>query len=468
MQKNIFSLYTIIFLEGYVVLSTELLAIRQLIPFVGSGTETVAIIIAAVLMPLAFGYYLGGKYKTKQGRKGLITIREKLIRNILNSSIILLFGLSYIFLELFFSTLDKVSLNHRIIQTSIYSLLFLVIPIFLLGQTVPLVSNYFTKQKLSAFAGKVLFASTVGSFMGAILSTLVLMSFIGVNNTVIVNMVILTIVVFILSKQHFCFNNIFMIIITIAAIGLNNNPTLKKMNIVENNRYSTISIGKDNFGDNVLYINRSGSAKYTSIENQQFPYVRFIETNFIKTMPKNSIKKILIVGAGGFTMGFDDNQNEYTYIDIDGSLKDISEKYLLPSKLGTNKKFIAEDARSFLYSSKNKYDLIILDVYTNVHNIPSYLITKDFFNQVNNNLADNGIMLFNVITTPNFNDRYSIKIDNTLRQVFPNINRQIVTTFDAWENKSENQIRNVIYAYFKRDYISDIYTDNKNTYFLDH
>ena len=56
-------LFFVIFLEGFVVLSLELLAIRLTIPFVGSGTDTISIIIAAVLLPLAFGYYRGGQFK---------------------------------------------------------------------------------------------------------------------------------------------------------------------------------------------------------------------------------------------------------------------------------------------------------------------------------------------------------------------------------------------------------------------
>ena len=43
-----FILFCIIVVEGYIVLSSELLAIRQTTPFVGSGTDTVSIIIAAV------------------------------------------------------------------------------------------------------------------------------------------------------------------------------------------------------------------------------------------------------------------------------------------------------------------------------------------------------------------------------------------------------------------------------------
>ena len=42
--------------DGYVVLAVELVAIRQLTPYGGNATDIVAIVIAAVLLPLAFGY----------------------------------------------------------------------------------------------------------------------------------------------------------------------------------------------------------------------------------------------------------------------------------------------------------------------------------------------------------------------------------------------------------------------------
>lgn len=49
-------LFLIIFLEGYVVLASEILAIRQTLPNLGGATDSTAIIIAGVLMPLALGY----------------------------------------------------------------------------------------------------------------------------------------------------------------------------------------------------------------------------------------------------------------------------------------------------------------------------------------------------------------------------------------------------------------------------
>ena len=62
MHLPVIPLFVVIVLEGYVVLATELLAIRQSIPYVGGGTDTVSIVIAAVLLPLALGYWAGGRF----------------------------------------------------------------------------------------------------------------------------------------------------------------------------------------------------------------------------------------------------------------------------------------------------------------------------------------------------------------------------------------------------------------------
>lgn len=152
-------LFFVILLEGYVVLASELLAIRLLVPFVGSGVEVVAIIISAVLLPLAVGYHRGGRALTRARAAGqLPSVRRFLLRNVLSAQIVLTLGLSYLFLELFFGTLQAIGLDSLIGQTVLYALMFLVMPVYLLGQTVPLISHYFAKQHLSEMTGRMLFS----------------------------------------------------------------------------------------------------------------------------------------------------------------------------------------------------------------------------------------------------------------------------------------------------------------------
>ncbi len=458
------ALYLVILIEGYVILATELLAIRQIIPFVGNGIETVAIVVSAVLMPLAFGYFAGGNYKANQNK----TLRKKLITNIITAAFILTFGLSHVMLEMFFLSLDLIGINSHIVQTSIYSLLFIAYPVFLLGQTVPLISNYFSRKKLSEIAGRMLFFSTIGSFFGSIISTLLLMTLIGVNNTVIVTIVLLALLVMILNNKIISKNSLTILFFVSLVVIFNNDDVMRELGIVENNGYSTIKVIDEKNADDsrILSINNSASSRYSAKPEGRFDYIKYVENTFIKSKARTKNKKnILVIGAGGFTIGIDDDYNEYTFIDIDKSLKKVSEKFFLKKVLGENKIFIAESARSFLRHNVEKYDLIFVDAYSNKWSIPPDLITKEFFLQVRNGLRENGIAVFNVVTSANFQDRFSVKLDNTFRIVFDRMNRHAIGDYDGFLKNGGKP--NVIYSYFKQKPDSEIYTDNKNSYFLD-
>ncbi|MBL4805061.1 MAG: fused MFS/spermidine synthase [Alphaproteobacteria bacterium] len=464
----VFLLFVIIVLEGYVVLSSELLAIRQTIPFVGSGTDTVSIIIAAVLMPLAFGYQAGGRYRPGFAANGRYhSIRRKLIRNMFISMIILLLGLSYALINVFFFALIKAGITHRLLLVTLYSAIFLVTPVYLLGQTIPLVSNYFSKQKLAKVTGKILFFSTLGSFLGAVFSTLVLMANLGVHHTVSLNFIILAGLIILLSKKKFSEVVIFAIFLAGAGLYLNSEKMMETFNIVENNQYNTIVVYEED-GERHLIMNNNGSSMYSD-DGHKHDYVEFIEKIAITPiLNTEEPKDILVIGAGAFTLGFEDTVNNYDFIDIDKSLKRISEEHILKAELTDNKVFHPVPARAFLTQSQKAYDLIVLDAYLGDLTLPEHLITVEFFKHVKAHLKPGGSMVGNFIASPNMANRFSRKLDNSLREAFPHINRYIVEEHDVW-NTDGNKTANVIYSYthFPQDDTEDVYTDNKNTVFYD-
>ena len=467
-----FYLFLIIILEGYVVLSSELLAIRQSIPFVGSGTDTVSIIIAAVLMPLAFGYQTGGKFKPGFNKNGKYqTIRGKLIQNLLISLIILIVGLSYYILTHFFKALMELDISNRLIKTTLYSGIFLVIPVYLLGQTIPLVSNYFSKEKLAKVTGKILFFSTMGSFLGAVFSTLVLMSTIGVHHTVALNFIILTALIVILSKKKLSQCNILLIIITACAVYLNSGTVMKKMDIIENNKYNTITFKEvDRFGDIERHLQLNNNASSMLSESgKKHAYIEYIEEIAIFPLWNEDIppKDILVIGAGAFTLGLEDEINNYDYLDLDKSLLKISEERILKRPIGDNKTFHAIPARAFLSDTEKNYDLIVVDAFLGNLTIPEHLVTQNFFNQVKSKLNPEGAVIANFVISATFDDPFSQNLDNTLRSVFPNMTRLILNEYDVWNTQNKNT-SNVIYVYRNHlDAKSTIYTDNKNTVFFD-
>lgn len=472
-QKSLITLFALILLEGYVVLSSELLAIRLSVPFVGSGTDTVSVIIAAVLMPLAFGYHYGGKFKPGYQKvfftgPHYIGVREKLIINMMIALCFLLFALSYGFLKVFFDILSMMGLTNRVGLTTLYSLFFIATPVFLLAQTIPLTCNYFSRERLSQITGRILFFSTLGSFLGAVFSTLVLMAYIGVHNTAIINFVILGLLITLISKDKLSNRTALAWALVIAGIVSNTTQAMREMYIVENNQYNTITIiAAEN--ERHMFINNNASSMYTD-DGRKHAYIEFMEDQGLFPIWNQQDKKdILVIGAGAFTIGAEDDFHNYDFVDIDKSLKGIAEKHILKKSLGPNKTFHAVPARAFLTSTEKKYDIIMLDAYRGALSLPEHLVTREFFQQVKDRLKDDGKVLANMAVAPNFANPFSRNLDNTFRSVFPNYSRHNVQgDYGLWNDK-ENMMRNVIYMY--RHYPGEdgatIYTDNKNRAFLD-
>jgi hypothetical protein len=466
-------LFIVIVIEGYIVLSTELLAIRQTVPYVGSGTDTVSIIIAAVLMPLAFGYFYGGRYKpvAKNGR--YVSVRDKLIRNILIAGVILLPGLSYLTLNLFFFWMSKIGFNHRILTTTIYVLLFIVTPVYCLGQTIPLVSNFFSSEKLSAITGKMLFFSTLGSFLGAVFSTLVLMSFFGVHTTVCVIFALLSLLVFMISKKKAAEKPLIMLGIALSAFYMNSSAMMKQLDIVGDNQYDTVMILTEEKGAK-HFIQNGNSSSMISPDGRKHPYAEYVDRHYLNPIRNSGgpPKSILIIGAGGFALGLEDDKNDYVYVDIDPSLKRLTEKYFIGRKIGRNKHFVPEDIRAYFNHADRKFDLVVIDAYFGDTTIPEYLVTREFFQKVKDSINENGIMLANFIVSPTFRGRLSQNLDNTMDSVFSHLGRQVIAEdvrpFNGWET-DVNVRRNTVYAWYNipNDSIRSIYTDDKNAMFFD-
>jgi Spermine/spermidine synthase domain len=475
MHRKHFFLFLVIGIEGYLVLATELLAIRELIPFVGSGVEVVSIVISAILLPLAWGYYAGGQRvklelqaaRAHPRRWRAFSIRGMLLRNLLVVMGVLALGLSYPALQLFFKLLLILGAENRILQTALYSLVFLVAPAFLLAQTVPLISNYFSRAKLSEITGRMLFCSTAGSFLGSIVSTLLLMNVIGVHNTANVTITLLAILILVVSP-HRRGPMIAAIACAVLMWCFNGNAFLRRLQVVADTPYSLIQIEKLPADQGtVMRVNRSASSKYTPNPAQRFKYVQYIENQFIHPPQEKGPRNILVLGAGGLTIGWDDRINRYTFVDIDRALQPTAEKYLLPSPLPPNKQVVVTSARAFLKHATEHYDLVIDDLFTNIMSIPVEAVTREFLLSAKNVLKPGGILIINIVSSPRLSDAFSVRMYNTIASVFPVFRQQVVEGFDGW---SDDGYRNTLYIYYDGPLMQDktIYTDDKNTYSLDH
>lgn len=476
MPRLNFILLIVIFIEGYVVLSSELLAMRLAMPFVGRGTETTAIIVAGVLLPLAFGYNSGGRYKPGLGE---LSVRHKLNSNVLWSMVFLVFGTSYSFVQYVFGNLGHQGIQNPIIQTTLYVCFFLIIPIYLLGQTAPLVSHYFRKRSVSVATSQIMAVSTVGSFLGAVFSTIVLMATIGVHGTANINMFLLGAIVILLSRKSSIAKSAVAIVICTFSLIVNSDSMLSVYGIVENNQHNTIQVVKNDEGRELL-INNNHSAYMTDM-GQAHDYINFMEkltgVADLDRISSEVSRNILVLGAGGFTYGAKNNFDKIHYVDIDENLKQVAEQHLLNGELSSNKTFDALPGRGFLNQTSDDYDVIIVDMFTGRSAPPDHLVTQEFFLQVKSRLKLGGAFVANYITSSTLKDVYSKRLDKTIRSVFPWLTRHVVNRSDH-PYADRHVDGNVVYEYWHHEENEeneeneemedlDIYSDIRPDVFLD-
>lgn len=456
--KNI--LFTAVFVGGFASLSLELVVMRQLGGFVGSTAVTASIIIGILLVFMSLGYYRGSVAAITKNR-----VRRDLSKDFVIIALMSVLASSYILIDIYFMAMNKVNVRSNVAQTFIYSFLLLSVAPFLFGKITAVLSRYLHRFDKNN-TGKIMAVDTIGSVLGSILTTLVIMPFIGVNHTVMLIVVVSLLMAILLGNRLF----VPMAMIMFATVLLNRSQLLTKIyHIVENNAVSTIAVVEVDDGQSkVMIMNGGGASKVSKNPELRFAYVRFVEDNFISYLPKDDEpKNILIIGAGGFTMGEKDNFNHYTYVDVDASLQKVAEKYFLPEKLGPNKKFVVQDANQFLKENKETYDLIVLDTYSSRHVIPLDLVTAEYFARVKARSKANGVVVMNIVSSPTFSSAFSQKIDNTIRQVFStHVQRQVIGEYNGW-CRQDCSDRNLMYVWYNIKENSGSYTINKNSAFFD-
>ena len=442
-------IYLITFAEGLVSIAVEILTIRQLLPFAGSSVIVTSLIIGVFLLFLAIGYHLGGQYTGEY--------LSRLRRNFTITAILLGLGLSYFFISLFFYFLQ----THLHLSTLLVLLLYLLLitaPITcLLGQTIPITMNMMHFKKSPGHTGGSLLAvSTLGSFLGATVITLISLHFVGVAWTIVINFCSLIALSILLCDRYLTFLQQLVICLTSLGLTIVFNPIFEQLSFIKTNNYGNYEVIELKDEQQKLFVINNSMSSLLNKDNHGFPYAEKIK-DILFSQLKLHHEKILIIGAGGFTLTAEgDNDNYFTYVDIDPEIKAIAEKNFNKKIVG---EFVAADGRAFLRQHPKEFTVILSDVYSNRKIIPPQMLTQNYFQEIKQSLTENGLSIFNIIANPTLSDPYSKRIDNTLRSVFSNC-MSIPLHY-------QNDLTNIIYLCNNNNSDQHVYTDNLNQATLD-
>ena len=143
----------------------------------------------------------------------------------------------------------------------------------------------------------------------------------------------------------------------------------------------------------------------------------------------NTFENILILGvAGGSVIETIKNDIKFkgkiTGVEIDATVIEIANKYFGLNNY-KNVEIIIEDAFEFVLKTKEKYDLIVIDIFQDT-TMPNFLFEDFFINRINFLLKVNGFILFNTMVL-NYQDRrrnatYKSKFDSNYSvRLYPKI-----------------------------------------------
>ncbi|MEY4138411.1 MAG: hypothetical protein RLZZ371_593 [Pseudomonadota bacterium] len=438
-------LYLIVFIEGFCSLGAEIIALRRLVPQVGSAIVVTAPTIGLFLLALALGYASGAKVSER--------FTTVVARNFLISALLVGLGLARITVDGLFAAVQPTWLAYLILIGGVLCPL-----AWLLGQTVPVLTNLMKHMRTGEASGYALYWSTLGSFLGSVSLSLILMQWLGVSAAVLACAVLLTLGSLLLARPDWQSWSK-ALAIALAATVVNLQPSAE----VVDTAYADYSVkplpqpGQDS--RRAFIINNSFASQ---MDDSQPPnYARYVQhlRRIILDELGLSGREILVLGAGGFTLSHLEPTNHYTYVDIDGKIRAIAEQRFLKAPINGN--FIVDDARRFVRSTERRFDAVVVDAFSSHTSIPGHLVTREFWQDTRRVLAPRGVLLINLILDGRLETPYARNLLATIESVYGRCAVEVL-------HKSA-PLSNVIVSCYdsSRPHPSATYTDERNNADLD-
>jgi spermidine synthase len=421
-------LYFTVFISGMTSLAAEFGASRLLGNVFGSSNPVWAAIIGLILIYLTLGYFLGGRLADRSPHPGTMY-------GILAWAAFTLGIVPYVAGPVLRAAANAVdNLQIGIIAGAFAGVLVLFsIPVTLMGMISPFAIRLSIHDSGSAgnTAGTIYAISTIGSFIGTFLPTLVLIPTIGTTHTFLVFSLLLLLVALVglglSTGRRALLPGLFMLLALILLAVFAGRGGIKRTNgqIFETeSAYNYIQVLEGN-GTRYLRLNE-GQGVHSEYNPTTLvyggPWQQFLVAPFFyKARRPEEITRIAIVGLAAGTTA---RQAAAVFpnvtidgIEIDPKIVQVGQEYFGMNLSNLN--IIVGDGRWGLERSTQKYDLICVDAYRPPY-IPPHLTTQEFFQIAADHLDQNGALAINVGRAPG--DRRLIDgLATTIGSIFSSI-----------------------------------------------
>lgn len=419
-MNDMYRLRVGIFIAGFCVMVLELLGTRIISPHLGSSLSVWTSLIGVVMAFLSLGYYWGGVLSEKNAH--LSTLSS------------LLYGTAlWVFLlivtkEAFMIFLLRTG-TPRYVQSIIAAIALLGVPSALLGAVSPYAARLTISslRKSGSAVGNMYAISTIGSILGTFLTGFVFIPQLGHLKTLYVVSVCLTLTSLLLSGTYRWVKIAFLCVCIFALYNGWNFVQFSHRRMIEDTdtayvraqiieTYTPLGVLTGMFTDGA----NSSAAFPKNPRILVFEYYKFYDLMFWN----KDVKNVLMLGGAG--MGYPRYvaatypNISMTVVEIDSELYEIAKRSMgyVPSD---SVRMVFEDGRVFLNSNAQKYDAILIDVFS-AHSIPWHLVTVESVRKVQQSLTDDGLVIVNIISSFDGNRSRIIKsIASTYKRIFESV-----------------------------------------------
>jgi len=418
---------TLAFVGGGCTMALEMAMARQLAPWFGASMPVWAALIAWVLLLLAGGAWLGGRFSLRGGTTRDVGLALVGVAGSLGAAAFVGPTLLQTCSEAMFghgmTELELVEVPHPAVGAlaGLAALVGSAVPLVLLGGIVPVLvrASVHDADEAGMVAGRIHAAATLGSLGGTLLPAFLAIPLLGVRWTLLVLAGLCLTASALAWRRDVPAVAIAGLVTAGAALPAPHGDALVTVETL----YHQARVHQRVDGQRELRIDAGWSTQ--SIRAAEGParsgsWPLFLVAQALRPGCATAPKRALVLGLGGGTMARDLSLAfpgvEVTGVELDLELVELGRRYLdLPAKT----RVVIEDARRFAHHDTGRYDLIFVDTFRDVY-IPPHLTTREFFADLARRLAPGGVLAINLFAW-NGDDRIARALGATVQTALPRV-----------------------------------------------
>ncbi|NIM23172.1 MAG: hypothetical protein GTO21_02525 [Armatimonadetes bacterium] len=411
-----FTLLWLVFCGGVAVMGMEMTASQLIAPYFGSTISVWTSLIGLVLVFLTTGYYLGGALADRRPSRGLL------------GTIVLTAGAAMIVMPLV--SVPVLQMAWQLTPSAgllggslVGTFILLSVPNILLGCICPFAMklSILDLGRTGRASGNIYAISAIGSVIGTFLPVLVTIEAFGVRRSLMIfGALLIVAAILLLSRLRYTPATAVMLLLAVPLT-----PILPTKGLIaeRESAYNYLQVVEAG-NAKVLIVDWGAFSFYAPGEfrtGQYYDYL-LLAPLMRAQAPTESLHRALVIGLGAGTISKQATQ-AYGPIGIDGveidpAIVELGRTYFDMHE--PNLRVHETDGRAFLAASREPYDWVVVDAYQGSE-IPSHLVTKEFFRLLKSRMTSDGVLSVNVAWWEPSDTELLQRLVVTVKTAFPTV-----------------------------------------------